>query len=243
MGKIIKKKERIANMFDEIAPVYDSTGHILSMGVDRIWRKKIRKQIAKIPISPLHVLDLATGTGDLAIEISKINNSQIVGIDIATKMLDVAINKADKKNIHNITFMEGDALNLPFPDKSFDVVTIAFGIRNFENVTAGIQEINRVLRSEGSYFIIELTRPKSIFKPFYLFYLRYLLPSIGAILSRKKSAYTYLKDTISEFEQDEDLNVFFVNNGFDRCRYQHFSFGISTLYTGSKIADVEPTVL
>ena len=96
MGKIIKKKERIANMFDEIAPVYDSTGHVLSMGVDRIWRKKIRKQIAKIPISPLHILDLATGTGDLAIEISKINNSQIVGIDIATKMLDVAINKADK---------------------------------------------------------------------------------------------------------------------------------------------------
>jgi demethylmenaquinone methyltransferase / 2-methoxy-6-polyprenyl-1,4-benzoquinol methylase len=240
MGKQIKNKERISSMFDDIASEYDAANHFLSMGVDRIWRKKIRKMIARSQNPAIQILDLATGTGDLALALAKIPGSEIVGLDIADKMLDCARAKAAKKGRKNIRLIQGDALNIPFPEATFDVVTIAFGIRNFEDVTAGVREINRVLKPGGKYYIIELTRPNKYFRPLYNIYLNHLLPVIGSIITRKKSAYLYLKDTISDFLQDDDLNVYFEQNGFEECSFYHWSFGIATLYTGSKVRIEKP---
>lgn len=234
MPQISKDKKFVANMFNDIAPIYDSTGHILSLGIDKIWRKKMKKKIAKMSICPISILDIATGTGDLAIELSSLKKCNIIGIDISQNMLAIAKEKVNKKQIQNITFVDGDAMQIPFPDNSFDVVTISFGIRNFENLEVGITEIKRVLKPNGAYFILELTRPSGFVKHFYLFYLRHLLPTIGALFSKNKSAYVYLKETIHDFYQDEALNAFFIKSGFKGCRFFSYSFGLSTLYTGVK---------
>ena len=235
MQKLPKKKENIALMFNQIADDYDTTGHVLSLGIDRLWRKKIRKIIARKHPSPLKILDLASGTGDLTIELSKIPHSTIVGVDISEKMLDCAMQKVQKQKAGNIRFMLADALQIPFPENTFDVVTVAFGVRNYEDFSVGIREIHRVLKPNGYYYIIELTRPILIIRPFYFVYLNWFLPTIGSLFTHKKNAYTYLKNSILDFNQDDDLNVYFVDEGFKDCSYQHWSLGIATLYSGRKI--------
>lgn len=232
-----KSKENIARMFDQISKEYDTTGHFLSLGIDRIWRKRIRKFIAKNHPSPMQILDLATGTGDLALELSKIPLSTIVGLDISKKMLDCAQQKIEKQKVGNIRLMQADALQIPFPEAAFDVVTVAFGIRNYEDFYAGIREIHRVLKPNGCYYIIELTRPNAIIRPFYLLYLHWLLPAIGSLFTHKKNAYTYLKDSICDFDQDDALNIHFLDAGFKDCSYVHWSLGIATLYSGQKKAE------
>jgi demethylmenaquinone methyltransferase/2-methoxy-6-polyprenyl-1,4-benzoquinol methylase len=235
MQKIQKDKERIASMFDEIATSYDRADHILSMGVDHIWRRKIRKLIAiKNPQRPIKILDIATGTADLAIEMAKIDQSQIIGIDIAEQMLAVGRLKVVNSGRKNIELISGDALQIPFPDNYFDVITVAFGIRNFENLEAGIKEIHRVLKPNGQYFILELTRPVAIFRPFYSIYLYYILPTLGFLITRKKRAYEYLRNTIRTFHQDEALEEFFIKQGFINTSFKHQSLGIATIYNGTK---------
>ena len=235
MQKIQKDKERIASMFDEIATSYDRADHILSMGVDHLWRKKIRKLIAvKNPQRPIKILDIATGTADLAIEMAKIDQSQIIGIDIAEQMLAVGRQKVLKSERKNIELISGDALQMPFPDNSFDVITVAFGIRNFEDLEAGIKEIHRVLKPNGQYFILELTRPVAAFRPFYSIYLYYILPTLGFLITRKKRAYEYLRNTIRTFHQDEALDEFFIKQGFKKTSFKHLSLGIATIYNGTK---------
>jgi demethylmenaquinone methyltransferase/2-methoxy-6-polyprenyl-1,4-benzoquinol methylase len=222
-------------MFDEIATSYDRADHILSMGVDHLWRKKIRKLIAvKNPQRPIKILDIATGTADLAIEMAKIDQSQIIGIDIAEQMLAVGRQKVLKSERKNIELISGDALQLPFSDNSFDVITVAFGIRNFEDLEAGIKEIQRVLKPNGQYFILELTRPVAVFRPFYSIYLYYILPTLGFLITRKKRAYEYLRNTIRTFHQDEALDEFFIKQGFHKTSFKHLSLGIATIYNGIK---------
>lgn len=234
MSPIGKNKEKISKMFNDIASDYDATGHFLSFGIDRLWRRRIKKVITKNQSSPIQILDLASGTGDLAFELSSISESTIIGIDISEKMLEMAKIKQAKNRIQNIQFIHGDALNVPFPDNTFDVVTIAFGIRNFENVENGIKEIYRLLKPNGRYYILELTRPNAFIQPFYLIYLNWILPMIGSIFTHKKNAYIYLKETIKDFEQDDDLSNLFKSNSFTDTHFSHWSFGIATLYTGVK---------
>jgi len=229
-----KSKENIALMFDQIADEYDATGHVLSLGIDRLWRKRIRKIIARNHPSPLQILDLAAGTGDLSLVLSKIPQSTIVGLDISEKMLECARQKVENRKVGNIRLMLADALHIPFPDDTFDIVTVAFGIRNYEDFPAGIREIHRVLKPNGRYYILELTRPKAIIRPFYLLYLHWVLPAIGSLLTRRKNAYTYLTDSICDFKQDDVLNACFLDAGFKDCSYRHWSLGIATLYSGQK---------
>ncbi|MEI6347580.1 MAG: bifunctional demethylmenaquinone methyltransferase/2-methoxy-6-polyprenyl-1,4-benzoquinol methylase UbiE [Bacteroidota bacterium] len=236
MQKIQKDKEKIASMFDEIAQSYDRADHILSMGVDHIWRRKIRKLIQRdFPQQSISILDIATGTADLAIEMAKIEQSKIVGIDIAEQMLAVGKEKVNRKHLQNIELRRADALKIPFSDNSFDVVTVAFGVRNFENLEAGIKEIFRVLKPNGRYYILELTRPIAIFRPFYSIYLYYILPILGFLITQKKTAYVYLKNTIRDFHQDDALDAFFINQGFKNTSFTHLSLGIATIYKGIKI--------
>ncbi len=234
MSPFSKNKEKVSKMFNDIAHDYDATGHFLSLGIDRLWRNRIKKNIKKNHAFPIQILDLATGTGDLAIKLSSIQSSKIIGIDISEKMLEEATKKAKKSKIHNIHFIHGDALNVPFPDNSFDAITVSFGIRNFENAEAGMKEIYRLLKPNGHYYILELTRPNAIIRPFYLFYLNWVLPIIGSVFTHKKNAYIYLKESIKDFKQDDDLNILFKNNSFSDCHYSHWTFGIATLYTGLK---------
>lgn len=222
-------------MFDEIAVTYDKADYVLSMGTDLKWRRKIRKQIAADhPLQPLRILDIATGTGELAVEMSKIDQSQIVGIDISEQMMDVARQKIATQALRNVEVFNADALQMPFPDGSFDVVTVAFGIRNFEHLEMGIKEIHRVLKPNGKYYILELTRPVAVFRPFYAIYLYYLLPILGFLITRKKKAYVYLKNTIRDFHQDESLNAFFDKHGFEKTSFERLTLGIATIYTGVK---------
>lgn len=235
MQDIRKDKEQISSMFDEIAIGYDKADHLLSMGIDHIWRRKLRKIIAAdYPNQPVKILDVATGTGDLLIEMSKIEQSHVVGLDFSEQMLQVAKQKAAKCPRDNMEFLYADALNMPFPDESFDVVTVAFGIRNFQDLTAGICEINRVLKPNGRYYILELTLPNPIIRPLYSLYLNYLVPFFGYLITHKKRAYHYLSHSIRGFYQDEKLNHFFKDAGFKHCQYKHWTFGVATLYSGQK---------
>lgn len=229
-----KQKEKIASMFDDIATDYDTANHFLSLGIDKSWRKRIKKLILAQNIKSAQILDIATGTGDLAFELASIPDSTITGIDISEKMLDCARLKNGEKKLTNITFLLADGTKTHFNDNTFDVVTVAFGVRNFENFSIGIQEIHRVLKPNGHYYVLELTRPRKFLGPFYNLYLTFLLPIFGWIITRKKSAYTYLRKSIQDFYQDEKLNEYFLKSGFDNCKFKHLSGGIATLYFGEK---------
>jgi len=229
-----KQKEKIASMFDDIATEYDVANHFLSLGIDKRWRKKIKELILSQNLKSSLILDIATGTGDLAFDLATIAEATIIGMDISEKMLDCARQKNEKRKHANLTFLLADGTKIPFNDNSFDVVTVAFGVRNFENFPNGIHEIHRVLKPNGHYYVLELTRPQKFLGPFYNLYLTFLLPILGWIITRKKSAYIYLRKSIQDFYQDENLNEYFLKSGFDNCKFKHLSGGIATLYFGEK---------
>ncbi len=234
MPEISKKKETISSMFNNIAKKYDFLNHFLSMGIDKQWRKKIRKYIKTKKHDA--ILDVATGTGDLAIELSKLKPKKIYGIDIAEKMIDIGKEKIKNKKLDTIiTLQTADALKIPFPDNNFDIVTCAFGVRNFENLSEGLKEILRVLKNKGELIILEFSQPKNkLITFFYKFYFHKILPFIGKKISKDKEAYSYLPASVETFPAGKDLLSVINSIGYKKSKYKTLSFGIASIYICSK---------
>lgn len=230
----IGKKEQVEDMFDTIAGKYDFLNHFLSLGVDKIWRKKVCKIVSKI--SHHKILDMASGTGDLAIAMAKLNPQIIKGMDISRKMLEIGEMKVEKKSLsHIITFQQGNAEDTKEPADYYDVVTCAFGVRNFENMPKGIQEIKRILKPKGHFIVLELSMPRNVLlKSFYYMYFRGVLPILGKIISRDSAAYTYLPESVKKFPKAEKFIEILEQEGFRNCSYEILNFGISTIFIGEK---------
>ena len=221
----------VTEMFDEIAPHYDFINHLLSFQIDKIWRRKATRYIARN--NPKTILDLATGTADLALQLArKCPQSKITGIDLSEKMLELGQEKIKARHLEKqITLNQGDACNLPYGDNSFDAITIAFGVRNYQDLEKGIREIQRVVRKGGSIAILEFSTPtRPIFKALYSFYFHKILPIIGKTISRNKSAYQYLPDSVSKFPSPDTFIIILSHYGLKCCKKCSLSGGIATLY-------------
>jgi demethylmenaquinone methyltransferase/2-methoxy-6-polyprenyl-1,4-benzoquinol methylase len=229
-----EKKEQVAEMFNNISPKYDLLNRVLSVGIDIIWRKKSVRILKKY--NPKTILDVATGTGDFAVEISKIKPEKIVGVDISQGMLDVGIKKIAKKQLDNLISLEvGDAENMKFDDASFDAITVAFGVRNFQNLEKGLQEFHRVLNNKGVAIILEFSQPEKFpVKQFYNFYFTRILPFFGKLISKDSSAYTYLPESVNNFPYGEKFLNILKSCGFSNVKEKRLSFGIATIYVAEK---------
>jgi len=231
----LNKKEQVEKMFDTISGNYDSLNRVISFGSDIKWRKKVLQKI--IQKNPDTILDIATGTGDLAIKFAKNSNaSKITGLDISEGMLSVAKNKIKDTAISNkVEFIKGDSEALPFEDNSFDAITVSFGIRNFEHLEIGLSEILRVLKPSGLFIILETSVPtKTPFKQGYHFYTNNVLPIIGKLFSKDKVAYNYLSESASVFPYGEKLNNILQKIGFINVENRPQTFGVATIYTATK---------
>lgn len=228
------KTKQIATMFDNIAHRYDFLNRSLSMGIDIIWRKKAIAQLKEL--KPKTILDVATGTGDFALEAMSLNPDKITGVDISVGMLELGKEKIAKKNLSDrIEMVVGDSENLPFEDNTFDAATVAFGVRNFENLQKGLADINRVLRPGGKLVVLELSTPKKFpIKQLFGFYFNNILPIFGKMLSKDDSAYTYLPESVNAFPDGEDFKKVMTGAGFERNTSRSLTFGICSLYTGVK---------
>lgn len=228
------KKEQIKQMFDTISTNYDGLNRIMSFGIDTSWRKKVFKIIASK--NPKNILDIATGTGDLAIMMSNTKAQQIIGLDLSPKMLEIGKNKVIRKNLsHKIKMILGDSEKLPFEDNSFDAITVAFGIRNFEVLEQGLSEILRVLKPHGIFVILETSLPtKTPYKQLYNFYSKKIVPTIGKLFSKDHSAYTYLAESANNFPYGAMLNNILKQIGFINIVTTPQTFGVATIYSASK---------
>ncbi|NNK20760.1 MAG: bifunctional demethylmenaquinone methyltransferase/2-methoxy-6-polyprenyl-1,4-benzoquinol methylase UbiE [Flavobacteriaceae bacterium] len=228
------KKEQVTTMFDTISGEYDGLNRVISFGIDVKWRKKV-VGILKTK-SPDKILDIATGTGDLAINLVETGASRIVGLDISKGMLEVGKSKVVRKKLEGkVEMIVGDSENLHFEDDSFDAVTVAFGVRNFENLEKGLAEIYRVLKPKGTLVILETSVPsKTPFKQGYKFYSKYVLPAIGKIFSKDRSAYQYLSDSASVFPHGREFNNILGKIGFIGMENKPQTFGVASIYIASK---------
>lgn len=228
------KKEQVTKMFDTISGNYDGLNRVISFGIDVSWRKKV---VAIVNASnPETILDIATGTGDLAIMLAQTKAQKIVGFDISSGMLEIGKKKVAHKNLNNrIDMVLGDSENMPFEDNSFDAITVAFGIRNFETLEKGLSEIYRVLKPGGTFVILETSMPtKTPYKQGYKFYTKNILPVIGKLFSKDKTAYAYLCESASVFPFGEELNNILRKIGFTNVNDLPQTFGVATIYTLSK---------
>jgi demethylmenaquinone methyltransferase / 2-methoxy-6-polyprenyl-1,4-benzoquinol methylase len=228
------KKQQVARMFDTICGNYDFLNHFLSFGIDVQWRKKA---IALLESSkPKLILDVATGTGDFAIQALKLKPSKIVGVDISEGMLEVGRKKMVDRGYDQIIEMRtGDSENLPFEENKFDAITVGFGVRNFENLKRGLSEMLRVLKPGGKVVILEFSRPTVwYFKPLYHFYFRFITPAVGKVFSKDSAAYSYLPDSVNAFPDGKDFTAILDGLGYKHTSCKALTFGISTLYTGTK---------
>ncbi len=227
------KKEQVTIMFDNIAKSYDFLNHSLSLGMDKVWRKKA---IKKLRNNTNNILDIATGTGDFALSAAKYTNAQITGIDISQGMLDIAIEKiAEKKLDNRIILQKGDSENLPFEKSTFDAITVGFGVRNFENISKGLSEMYRVLNTNGIVVILEPSTPKKFpLKQIYKMYFHHILPTIGSWVSKDKSAYKYLPDSVDAFPSADKFITQLEIAGFKDCKYFPLTFSIVSLYVAIK---------
>lgn len=228
------KKEQVAQMFDTISGNYDGLNRVISFGIDVKWRRKVLKLVAAK--NPQTILDIATGTGDLAILMANTSATEIIGADISEGMMEVGRKKVAEKKLDNkIKLVYGDSENLPFEDNYFDAITVAFGVRNFETLEKGLAEILRVLKPNGIFVILETSVPtKFPFKQGYSFYSKYLLPLIGRVFSKDRSAYAYLSESASVFPYGEKLNNILRKIGFIEVKNMPQTFGVATIYTASK---------
>ena len=221
-------------MFDDIAPSYDFLNHFLSLNIDKGWRKKAVKILSSY--SPKSILDVATGTGDLAIAMLKLNPEKIIGIDISKEMLEVGKKKiADIGKQQIIELQQADAENLPFVENSFNAVTVAFGVRNFEHLDKGILDIYRVLAPQGVFLILEFSRPKNnLLGWLFKFYFGQILPLLGRMFSKNKVAYKYLFQSVQQFPSGDEMKKKLSSLGFKNVTAKTLSMGIATIYTASK---------
>ena len=230
----LEKKAQVTTMFDNIANEYDGLNRVISFGIDIKWRNRVVALVAEH--QPQSVLDVATGTGDLAISLVKTGASKIIGLDISPGMLEVGRRKVNGKSLDQIIEMhQGDSEHLTYEDNSFDAVTVAFGIRNFETLELGLAEILRVLKPGGIFVILETSVPeKTPYRQGYKFYTRYVLPNIGRLFSKDKSAYAYLSDSAAAFPYGARLNNILEKTGFINAEARPQTMGVATIYTAYK---------
>jgi len=241
MSEIVKpyntdksKKEEVAQMFNNISARYDFLNHFLSLGIDHIWRRKAVNQLREI--QPKRILDLATGTGDFAIALLKLNPSQIIGMDISSGMLEVGKNKMKAKQVSHIIDMQlGDSENMPFEDDYFDAITVGFGVRNYEHLEKGLTEMLRVTRSGGKIVILEFSKPKRFpIKQAFGFYSRFIIPFFGKRISKDEKAYAYLPESVAAFPEGKAFTDILSKLGYKHVDSTLVSGGIATIYTGIK---------
>ena len=231
----LDKKKQVEQMFDTISDNYDDLNRVISLGTDVKWRRRVVRMVSER--NPVSILDIATGTGDLAIKFATATKaSKIVGLDLSEGMLAVAKKKVvENPVLEKIDFVQGDSEALPFEDGSFDVITVSFGVRNFENLEKGLSEILRVLKSNGLFVILETSVPtKTPFKQGYYFHTRWVLPLIGRLFSKDKVAYSYLSESASVFPYGEKLNNILSKIGFKEVENKPQTFGVATIYSATK---------
>ena len=227
------KKSQVEDMFDNIAPKYDVLNRVLSLKIDVLWRNTLVKWMKKD--HPQEVLDVATGTGDLAIAIEKGTGSRVIGLDLSQQMLNVGVIKIKKLKLDGkISMQKGDAENLPYEDNRFDAVSVAFGVRNFENLTKGLAELRRVVKDNKSVYILEFSKVEGVMGPLYMFYFKNILPAIGRLVSKDNRAYTYLPDSVNAFPFGEKMRQILLDTGFKKVEYKKLSLGIATIYKATK---------
>ncbi|MCU0367883.1 MAG: bifunctional demethylmenaquinone methyltransferase/2-methoxy-6-polyprenyl-1,4-benzoquinol methylase UbiE [Cyclobacteriaceae bacterium] len=228
------KKEQVARMFDSISGKYDFLNHFLSLGIDIRWRKKAVKLLAAD--KPKLILDIATGTGDFAIETLSLKPEKVIGVDISEGMLEVGRKKMKARGYDAIIEMRsGDSENLPFEENKFDAVIVAFGVRNFENLEKGLTDMRRVLKEGGRVVVLEFSKPRSFpFKQLYNFYFNFILPKVGKMISKDPAAYTYLPESVQAFPDGDDFVSIMNKLGYKNTSCTPLTFGISSLYTATK---------
>jgi demethylmenaquinone methyltransferase/2-methoxy-6-polyprenyl-1,4-benzoquinol methylase len=234
-GSDLQKKEQVANMFNDIAPRYDFMNRFLSVGTDIGWRKKAITQLKGI--NPQQLLDVATGTADMAILTYAILQPQrITGIDISEGMLEIGRMKVNEKGLSgHIELLTGDSETINFPDNAFDGITVAFGVRNFQNLEKGLKEMRRVLRPGGKLVVLEFSRPKNIFfKGIYNLYMNIIAPAFGRMFAKNKKAYRYLNQSVQAFPEREQFTNILKSAGYRDTYYKTLSLGICAIYCGSK---------
>jgi demethylmenaquinone methyltransferase / 2-methoxy-6-polyprenyl-1,4-benzoquinol methylase len=228
------KKQEVAEMFNNISAKYDFLNHFLSLGIDKLWRKKAIKMLKEL--KPNRILDIATGTGDFAIESLSLKPSEVIGIDISEGMLSKGREKMQQRKVDHIISMRlGDSENLPFEDHYFDALTVGFGVRNFENLEKGLSEMLRVIRPEGKLLILEFSKPKKFpIKQVFGFYSKRLIPFIGKMVSKDKRAYAYLPESVEAFPEGKNFEVILEKLGYKDVKSTLVSGGIATIYSGTK---------
>jgi len=233
-NKDTTKKQQVTEMFDTISGNYDGLNRVISFGVDIKWREKVVKIVTER--KPKNILDVATGTGDLAINLVKSGASEIIGLDISAGMLEVGKEKVNKKKLSDIiTMIQGDGESLPYAEHYFDAITVAFGARNFEDLNQGLSEIYRVLKPGGIFVVLETSIPtKKLYKQGYKLYTSKILPWIGSAFSKDKSAYSYLSESANAFPYGEAFNNILKKNGFIKVEDNPQTFGVATIYTATK---------
>lgn len=229
------KKDQVSRMFNRIAPYYDFLNRLLSLGIDTIWRKKAILQLKAS--NPQNVLDIATGTADLALESAKqLRPEKIIGVDISKEMLEIGRKKIQKRGLSDlIVLQEGDSENLPFVDNTFDAITVAFGVRNFENLEKGLIEMRRVLKDNGKLIVLEFSKPTVFpFKQLFTLYFKYLLPLIGRFTSKDPKAYQYLYESVQAFPDGERFLAILSKTGYKSNQCIPLTLGICSIYSAEK---------
>jgi demethylmenaquinone methyltransferase/2-methoxy-6-polyprenyl-1,4-benzoquinol methylase len=230
----LSKKEQVAQMFNDIAGRYDLLNRLLSGGIDIYWRKRALRELKDI--KPRTILDVATGTADLAILAQKsLHPDKITGIDISEGMLELGRKKIAAAGFLNIELQKGDSEKINFPDNSFDAITVSFGVRNFENLGNGLREMYRVLKPGGKLMVLEFSKPKaSAFKGIYKLYMNVVAPGVGKMISKNQAAYQYLNDSVQVFPEGQDFINILETSGFSETSLKALSWGICTIYCGLK---------
>lgn len=228
------KTEQVRDMFDKIAGKYDFFNHFFTLGIDKSWRRKAVAELNEL--APKQILEIATGTGDVAIELLKLNPEKITATDISEGMMDVGRKKVGKLGDSRIEFMYADCQALDFPDNSFDAVTVSYGVRNFEQLELGLSEMYRVLKPGGRAVILELSKPRVFpIKQLYNFYFNVILPGIGRLSADDKNAYSYLPESVRAFPDGESFTEILRNIGFKDTKWVPLTLGITSIYTGDKL--------
>ena len=229
-----QKKQQVEQMFDNIAYRYDFLNHFLSLGIDKLWRRKAIRMLSAY--SHDSILDVATGTGDFAIAATRLIPAKVTGFDLSAKMIEVGQQKIEKLGLQNkVEFVKGDSENMPFPDASYDAITVGFGVRNFENLEKGLAEFLRVLKNDGVAVILEFSKPRYFpMKQLYNFYFLHILPRIGNKISKDQAAYSYLPESVMAFPDDQNFLGILKKVGFKSATQKRLTFGIATIYLAQK---------
>jgi demethylmenaquinone methyltransferase/2-methoxy-6-polyprenyl-1,4-benzoquinol methylase len=229
-----QKKKQVEQMFDNIAHRYDFLNHFLSLGIDKLWRRKAVAMLASYPHDL--ILDVATGTGDFAIASTRLSPKKVTGFDLSANMIGIGQQKVEKLGLQNvIEFVKGDSENMPFEEEAYDAVTVGFGVRNFENIGKGLAEFHRILKKDGVAVILEFSKPRYFpMKQLYRFYFLHILPRVGNKISKDSSAYSYLPESVMAFPDDQDFLNILKKAGFKSATQKRLTFGIATIYLAQK---------